>query len=140
MHDYCAWADASMPGHSWRWRSSPWWFPFFTTFLAFGYEFELRPRHSACCYGQQVPRRQWVLAFSLVPPVTAVTAAILSLGVRPWNSERVAPSLLLLLLAVGALAVWINWSIGIEAIGDSQRIAGSHPIQQICPDDLEAPG
>ena len=28
-------------------------FTLFSTFLTFGYEFELRPRHSACFYGQQ---------------------------------------------------------------------------------------
>ncbi|MDK1327462.1 hypothetical protein [Arthrobacter sp. zg-Y1143] len=84
----------------------------FTTFLAFGYESELRPRHSACFYGQQVPRRQWVLALSLVPPVTAAAA----------------------------LAVWINWAIGIDAIEHSQRLAEGDPVFRICPEDLGAPG
>ena len=110
----------------------------FSTFLAFGYEFELRPRHSACFYGQQVPRRQWVLALSLIPPVTAAAAAILALAYRPWNRERLAPSLLL--FAAAALAVWINWAIGIDAIEHSQRLAGGDPVYRICPEDLYGPG
>ncbi|UWX86219.1 hypothetical protein [Arthrobacter sp. zg-Y1110] len=96
------------------------------------------PDHSACFYRHQVPRRQWVLAVSLVPPATAATAAVLALVLRPWQQERLAPSLVL--LAAAALALWITWSIGIDAIEQSQRLSGTSPAPRFCPEELVGPG
>ncbi|MCQ1953764.1 hypothetical protein [Arthrobacter sp. zg-Y238] len=110
----------------------------FSTFAAFAYEFEMDPDHSACYYRRQIPRRQWVLAASLVLPAVAAAAGTVALILRPRQRERIAPSLTV--VAAAGLAIWINWAIGIDAIEHSQRLAGTPPAPRFCPEDLEGPG
>ena len=86
-----------------------------STFLAFGSSFELDPDdYSGAYYAQDIPRRQWVMAASLVVPILAALAALIAMFIGPRSWARIEPAAIVLLTC---------WLIGIDAVDSAKSFS-----------------
>jgi hypothetical protein len=75
----------------------------------------------ASYYLAGIPKRQWVMAVSVMIPVVSTAASGFSILARPRNRFRTVAASIVLLLAVAD--VWFCWVIGMESIKTSEDFA-----------------
>jgi hypothetical protein len=98
----------------------------FSTVVAFGSGFDFDPDdYPGSYYLHEIPRRQWIMAVSVVIPLVSALAAGMSILARPRTPGRILTASAVVILA--AVAVWACWVLGVEAVDSARYFSEKFP-------------
>lgn len=97
-----------------------------STFIALIAGFNFDPNdYPGSYYAAQIPKLQGVMVVSVLIPVLSAAASMFSILATPRKTQRIATSVIALLLALSV--VWFCWVIGIAAIQQAAAFADHFP-------------
>ena len=98
-----------------------------STFYACFAGFNFDPTdYSSDYYAARVPHTVWVMVVTVLIPVLAGAASVLSLLARPREGWRTTVGVLILALALAA--VWLCVVVGLESVQQTIRFAEHSPM------------
>lgn len=91
-----------------------------STVFAFASGFDFDPNdYPGSYYQEQIPRRQAMMAITLLVPAVAALAAVAAAVVQPRLRRKTAAAAVIFVLA--ALDFWLCWVLGSEAVDSARR-------------------
>lgn len=91
-----------------------------STFFAFASGFDFDPNdYRGSYYLEQIPRRQAMMAITLLVPAVAAGTAVAAALVQPRSWPRTVAAAAILVLA--AVDIWFCWVLGSEAVDSARR-------------------
>lgn len=91
-----------------------------STFFAFASGFDFDPDdYPGSYYLEQIPRRQAMMAITLLVPAVAAASAAVAAGMQPRRWPKTVTAAVIFALA--ALDFWLCWVLGSEAVENARR-------------------
>lgn len=101
-----------------------------STFMIFAAGIDWEPDEMPASYwNEQIPQRQWMMAFAIVVPSASAAAAVASTFARPRRPLRIVGAILV--AAVALTALYASWVLGVEAV-ESAKYWASRGCRDWC--------
>ena len=91
-----------------------------STFFAFASGFDFDPDdYPGSYYLEQIPRRQAMMAITLLVPAVSAVSALVAAGVQPRSWPKTITAAVIFVLA--AVDFWFCWVLGSDAVDSARR-------------------